>query len=205
MPVIVINTRQDFERRAPVIRKVLESHGVIAFPTDTVNGIGCSPYDETAIRRVIALKQRDSEKGLAVLAADRAAAERIAIMNEEAARLADRFWPGALTLLLPLRDAGVSPLVAYNGLIAVRVPKHLIATLVAEAFGGCVVGTSANLSGKAPIEREERIAEELDVDLTIKSRTAKENSSSTIYDVRNMKVIRQGPVSAEEIEQALKR
>lgn len=202
--IIEINTRSDFEENARAIRAAASSHEVIAFPTDTVNGIGCSPYDEIAIQKLLKIKRRDSAKGFPVLVSSIEAAGRIAEMDDDAGRLAKKFWPGALTLLLPLRDKRISETVACKGRIAVRMPNHKIAIMVADAFDGCIIGTSSNISGTKPIKSAEKIKQELNgIELIIKSRIKQHGMSSTLFDASNRKVIREGPISKEMIFSAL--
>ncbi len=129
---------------------LLSSHALVAFPTETVYGLGADARDDTAVARVFQAKGRPQFNPLIVHVADLAAAERIAIFPDQAMRLAQTFWPGPLTLVLPLRDdAGISPLVtAGMNTVAVRVPEHPLAQELLRKFDGPVAAPSANPSGK---------------------------------------------------------
>lgn len=123
---------------------------LVAFPTETVYGLGADARDDRAVAGIYAAKGRPSFNPLISHVADTAAARAIAVMSPEAEALAATFWPGPLTLVLPLREgAGVSALVTA-GLpsLAVRVPAHPVAQALLAAFGGPVAAPSANPSGR---------------------------------------------------------
>ncbi|TCO71152.1 translation factor SUA5 [Rhodovulum euryhalinum] len=128
---------------------LLASGELVAFPTETVYGLGADARNDRAVARIFEAKGRPRFNPLIVHLADVAAARGIALMDSDAERLADTFWPGALTLVLPLRpEAGLSPLVTA-GLpsVALRVPDHPVAHALLAAFGGPVAAPSANPSG----------------------------------------------------------
>ena len=127
----------------------LREGGLVAFPTETVYGLGADATNAAAIARLYQAKGRPSFNPLIAHVSDLGAAERIANLNAEAIALAEAFWPGPLTLVLPKTgDCNVADL-ATAGLdtIAIRVPAHAIAREILRAFGGPVVAPSANLSG----------------------------------------------------------
>ncbi|MBI1417394.1 MAG: threonylcarbamoyl-AMP synthase [Limimaricola sp.] len=123
---------------------------LVAFPTETVYGLGADARDDRAVAGIFAAKDRPSFNPLIVHLPDLAAAEALCLFTPEATRLAQAFWPGALTLVLPLRPgAGISALVtAGQGTLAVRVPDHPVARGLLRAFGGPVAAPSANPSGR---------------------------------------------------------
>lgn len=123
---------------------------LVSFPTETVYGLGADARQDAAVAGIFAAKNRPTFNPLIVHVADVAAAKRYVIWNERAAQLAEAFWPGPLTLVLPLRkDAGLSPLVTANlPTLAIRVPAHPVARDVLAAFDGPVAAPSANPSGK---------------------------------------------------------
>ncbi len=129
---------------------VLGAGGLVAFPTETVYGLGGDARNGRAVARIFEAKGRPSFNPLIVHVADVAAARRIVRFTEAAERLADAFWPGPLTLVLEARpEAGLSPLVmAGLPTVAVRVPAHPVAQALLTAFGGPVAGPSANPSGR---------------------------------------------------------
>jgi L-threonylcarbamoyladenylate synthase len=136
---------QDIEAAA----RCLAAGGLVAFPTETVYGLGADAGNGEAIARLYAAKGRPSFNPLIAHIADVAAAKRLAHFNAAAEKLAAAFWPGPLTLVLPQRnDSGVADL-ALAGLdsVAARVPAHPIARALLAAFKGPVVAPSANRSG----------------------------------------------------------
>jgi L-threonylcarbamoyladenylate synthase len=137
------------ERAIDVAARVLGQGGLVAFPTETVYGLGADACNGEAVARLYAAKGRPSFNPLIAHVADRAAAHRLALFTREAEQLANAFWPGPLTLVLQKRpDCPVAEL-ATAGLdtIAVRMPSHAVARHILTAFGGPVVAPSANRSG----------------------------------------------------------
>ncbi|KGB82092.1 translation factor Sua5, partial [Rhodovulum sp. NI22] len=143
--------------------ELLARGGLVAFPTETVYGLGADARDDTAVARIFEAKGRPRFNPLIVHLPDIVAARRIALFPDAAERLAGAFWPGPLTLVLPLRpDAGLSPLVtAGNDTVALRLPAHPVARALLERFGGPVAAPSANPSGKVSPTRAEHVAEGL--------------------------------------------
>ncbi|MFN6005795.1 MAG: L-threonylcarbamoyladenylate synthase [Paracoccaceae bacterium] len=123
---------------------------LVAFPTETVYGLGGDARSDAAVAAIYTAKGRPSFNPLIVHLPDLAAAEAIAVIGPNARKLAQAFWPGPLTLVLPLRaNSGVSSLVTAGlGTVAVRVPAHPLAQRLLRAFGGPVAAPSANPSGR---------------------------------------------------------
>lgn len=130
--------------------EILRAGGLVSFPTETVYGLGADARDNVAVAKIYAAKGRPSFNPLIVHLADVSAVSQYVQMNDAAKRLADAFWPGALTLVLPVvPDGTISMLVTAGlGTLAVRVPDHPVATAVLAAFGGPVAAPSANPSGR---------------------------------------------------------
>ena len=130
--------------------EVLRHGGLLAFPTETVYGLGADARNGRAVARIYAAKGRPAFNPLIVHMATVAAARALCVFNAEADILADAFWPGALTLVLPLRaGSGISELVTAGlPTLAVRVPDHPLAQALLAAFGGPVAAPSANPSGR---------------------------------------------------------
>ncbi len=145
-PEILSAAPADIARAADLLR----AGELVAFPTETVYGLGVRADDDAAVARLYAAKGRPAFNPLIVHLPDAAAAERLVVFDAAARRLASAFWPGALTLVLPLRDgAPVSPLVTAGlDTLAVRVPDHPVAQGLLRAFGGPVAAPSANPSGQ---------------------------------------------------------
>ncbi|WP_374396036.1 L-threonylcarbamoyladenylate synthase [Tabrizicola sp.] len=130
--------------------RLLAAGELVAFPTETVYGLGGDARDDRAVARIYEAKGRPSFNPLIVHLPDLVAVERIAHVGPKARMLAQAFWPGPLTLVLPLRDgAGISPLVTAGlETVAVRVPEHPLAQRLLRAFGGPLAAPSANPSGR---------------------------------------------------------
>ncbi len=129
---------------------ILRDGGLVSFPTETVYGLGADARNDRAVAGIYAAKGRPSFNPLIVHLPDLASAEKLCVFNDEAVRLASTFWPGALTLVLPLRaDAGISKLVTAGlDTLAIRVPDHAVAQVLLRNFGGPVAAPSANPSGR---------------------------------------------------------
>src|SRR2546423_11919477 len=129
--------------------RCLAEGGLVAFPTETVYGLGADARNGRAVAKLFAAKGRPTFNPLIAHVADRGEARRLARFDPAAERLAEKFWPGPLTLVLPKRSDGPVSELATAGLdtIAVRVPKHPVSRDILVAFGAPVVAPSANRSG----------------------------------------------------------
>lgn len=143
--------------------QVLAQGGLVAFPTETVYGLGVDARNSDAVARLYAAKGRPSFNPLIVHAASLDAAEDYVVFDDTARALAQAFWPGALTLVLPIRaDAGISLLVTAGlDTLAVRVPDHRLASALLAAFGGPVAAPSANLSGQVSPTKFAHVADHM--------------------------------------------
>lgn len=130
--------------------EMLSAGGLVAFPTETVYGLGVDARNTDAVARLYSAKGRPSFNPLIVHVASIEIAEKYVVFNDVARDLAQAFWPGALTLVLPLRiGAGISPLVTAGlDTLAIRVPDHPVATGLLDAFAGPIAAPSANPSGQ---------------------------------------------------------
>jgi L-threonylcarbamoyladenylate synthase len=184
---------------------ILKEGGVIAFPTDTVYGLGASSAIDSAVKRVYRIKGRPSNQALPLLLADLSQLEEVAISIPASARLlAERFWPGALTLVL-LKSDYVPDIVSGGGkTIAVRIPAHPIPTALARGLGKPIVGTSANLSGQPSALTAEEAREQLGsmVDYIIKGECPG-GRESTVVDLSGESpvILREGALSIEILRQ----
>jgi L-threonylcarbamoyladenylate synthase len=142
--------------------RLLAAGELVAFPTETVYGLGGDARSDLAVARIFAAKGRPSFNPLIVHLPDLAAVESLALVSPRARDLAQAFWPGPLTLVLPLREGSVSPLVTAGlPTVAVRVPAHPLAQRLLRAFGGPVAAPSANPSGRVSPTRADHVLEGL--------------------------------------------
>ena len=137
------------EAAAIAAARALTAGGLVAFPTETVYGLGADAANATAIAHLYAAKGRPAFNPLIAHVADLSAARRIARFDARALELAEAFWPGPLTLVLPKTDDCPVADLATAGLdtVAIRIPAHPVAQAILRAFGGAVVAPSANISG----------------------------------------------------------
>ena len=187
----------------------LRRGALIAFPTETVYGLGADATNDRAVAEIFAAKGRPSFNPLIVHVPDRAAAATFVAFNDAAAMLADRFWPGALTLVLPrLRDCRLSLLVSAGlDTAAIRVPAHAGARRLLRAAGVPVAAPSANRSGHLSPTTAQHVAADLGdrVSLILDGGPCPIGLESTVLDVSGSQpaILRQGGLPQEEIEAVL--
>lgn len=129
--------------------RVLRRGGVVAFPTETTYGLGCDPRNAKAVAKVFRIKGRDRSKALPLVASSSLEVKRVAILDGTATLLGRRYWPGPLTLVLPVRrGARLQRPVAPEGEVAIRVSSSPFVRALVRAFGYPLVATSANKSGE---------------------------------------------------------
>jgi L-threonylcarbamoyladenylate synthase len=187
---------------------LLAAGGLVAFPTETVYGLGADATDDTAVARLYAAKGRPSFNPLIVHVVDLAAARRIAAFDETALRLAAAFWPGPLTLVLPRLPACPVGMLATAGLdtLAIRVPQHLVARDILVAFGKPVVAPSANRSGTVSPTAAQHVQADLGgrIDLIVDGGPSPLGLESTIVAcLDGAAVLRPGPIPRAAIEELL--
>ncbi len=189
---------------------VLKGGGLIAYPSDTVYGLGAAASDERAVARVFAVKVRLSEKALPLLLADVADMSPLcAEVPPTAELLAERFWPGPLTLVLRRSPAFQSAALGSGDNVALRVPDHGFLRQLIRTLGEPITGTSANRSGRPSCRTAREVQRHLGsaVDLIIDGGPSRVGQESTVIDItEDMPVIvRPGALSREEIERAIGR
>jgi L-threonylcarbamoyladenylate synthase len=198
------------EAAVAVAARSLRDGGLVAFPTETVYGLGADAGNAAAIARLYEAKGRPAFNPLIAHVGDLAAARRIARFDAQAAQLAEAFWPGPLTLVLPKAPGCAVADLATAGLdtIAVRVPAHRIAREILRAFGGPVVAPSANLSGHVSPTTAAHVQSDLAgrIDLIIDGGAVEVGVESTIVGCFEAPMLlRPGGVPRGEIERVLGR
>jgi L-threonylcarbamoyladenylate synthase len=190
--------------------RCLRAGGLVAFPTETVYGLGADATNAEAIARLYQAKGRPAFNPLIAHVGDLAAAQRVAGFDAQAILLAQAFWPGPLTLVLPKVPGCAVADLATAGLdtIAVRVPAHRIAREILRAFGGPVVAPSANLSGHVSPTTAAHVQNDLAgrIDLIVDGGAAEVGVESTIVGCFDAPMLlRPGGVPRGEIERVLGR
>ena len=185
---------------------VLRQGGLVAFPTDTVYGVGASAFDEGTVKRLFALKGRNTDKAIAVLLASADDLPRvIAGLTPLGRRLAGAFWPGPLTLILP-KHPDLPEAVSSLPTVGVRVPNHPLARAILSEAGPTAV-TSANRSGeKDPVSAADVLAGLKNcIQLLIDGGSTPGGIPSTVVDCTGdaPKILRPGPITEEQIMAAI--
>lgn len=185
--------------------EILHSGGIIAYPTETVYGLGCDPFRKQAFLRLKKLKGREGGKPMLLIASSIDQVKQVTKSFEGlAAVLAERFWPGPLTMILRPSETLPRYLTGPGGGVAIRVTPDPIASAIASGFGNPVVSTSANLAGEptALTIGDVNTLFGTSVDYYIGSDTPLKGLPSTIIDVMadSVKVIREGAVPLNLLE-----
>jgi L-threonylcarbamoyladenylate synthase len=191
-----------------VAARILAEGGLVAFPTDTVYGVGVHAFQPDAVERIYVAKIRPRDKAVPILLAQAGdlplVAERV---TETAWLMAERFWPGGLTLVLP-RKASVPDVVSAGGpTVAVRVPDHPVPLALMAALGAPLAATSANLSGHPSPVTAQEVQAELGgrIELILDGGRCPGGIPSTVLDLTRDPpiVLRTGAIAAEEINATL--
>lgn len=200
-----MQSQLSIERQIQLALNILKNGGIVAFPTDTVYGIGASAINDQAIVRIYEAKQRPRHMALPLLIADRSELATVASSVPDVAwKLAERFLPGGLTLVLQ-KAPWVSTIATAGGnTIAVRIPDHPIPIALIRGLGVPLIGTSANISGKpSPVTADEVSRQMGDkLDFIIDGGQCPQAVASTVIDLTGgiPRILRQGAVPREAIE-----
>ena len=184
--------------------ETIKNGKILVFPTDTVYGIGCDPYNEKAVQKIFKIKMRDHKKNVPVLAGSLKIASKVAKFDKKSTILAEKLWPGQLTLILPVTDTKLKKAMNLQEKIAVRVPKN---DWLLEVLKECqlIVGTSANMSGQKSFNNPEECYKKIKCDLFVDGGIIDSKGESTIVEFEGEKIIihREGVLSRKEILESL--
>lgn len=180
---------------------IIKSGGIVVFPTDTVYGIGCDPYNKESIQRIYKIKSREISKSLPVLVFSKDIAAKIVEFDKDSEKIAQKVWPGPVTLILKLTDEKLKTSLNVGDKIAIRVPKH---QCTLELLRECnfIVGTSANISGMGPFRNPEECYQNIhNFDLFLDGGTITSEGESTIieFEEGKLKIHREGVLTRKEI------
>lgn len=180
---------------------------VIGYPTDTVYGLGADALNPQAVERVFELKGRDRYRPILVIAGNMDQVRQLVVLSELAERLAQRFWPGPLTLVLPARPGVLPHLLSADGQLGLRIPGHTICLELLNRCGVPITSTSGNRSGQRnPVSAEDLVASFGDrLDLIIDSGPARSAAPSTVVTFIEDEIIllREGVISRLELERQI--
>ena len=182
--------------------QIINKGGIVIFPTDTVYGIGCDPYNQKAVLSLYKIKKREKTKPFPVIGYSKKELEKIAEFNDKAEKIAEMFWPGPITLILKVKDENIKKSLGLGKKIAVRVPNNQCAlSLLKECK--LLVATSANISGTTSLTDPNDCKRDLNgYDLLIDGGILSDNGESTIVEIdeNKLRVLRSGSVSEEELK-----
>ncbi|MFQ5998828.1 MAG: L-threonylcarbamoyladenylate synthase [Candidatus Bathyarchaeia archaeon] len=175
---------------------VVKRGGVIIYPTDTVYGIGCDPFNSNAVRKLFKIKGR-GPRPVPILVSNFRDAKSIADFSRLAVKIAMNYWPGPLTLVLPERGKLPAIVCSDEATVGLRIPQNPLTLKLIMLSGGYLVGTSANKSGHKPARTaEEAVADLSEVDYVLDGGPTELGIESTILDIstEEPKILRLGAV-----------
>ena len=181
--------------------RVVNDGGVIVFPTDTVYGIGCDPFNKNSVDKIYKIKNRPKSKPFPLLVYSMKEVNQIADLDSDSQRLAEKFWPGPLTLILKLKDSKIEKSLDIKEKIAVRIPNN---PCLLDLLRNCkfLIGTSANISGQDSFTNSEECYKSLsNFDVFLDGGNLEGKGESTILEIKDGKPIihRSGALRKEEI------
>jgi len=187
--------------------EIIRGGGLVIYPTETVYGLGCDPFNSSAVDRLLRVKGREN-KPLPIVAASVDKAREVALFNPQAEKIVSMLWPGPLTLVLKAQVAFPQGVTLGSDTIGIRVPDHEVAMRLAELSGGYLVSTSANKSGAPSPRRVEEAVSQIgqEVDLILDAGRSPLGHSSTVVDMTSGKprILREGPIPLKLIMEVLR-
>jgi L-threonylcarbamoyladenylate synthase len=181
--------------------EMIEKGGIVVFPTDTVYGIGCDPYNQQAVNKIYKIKNRSETKPLPVLGYSQQDIENIAFFDAISENKASKFWPGPITLILKVKDKKIEESLGLNGKIAVRVPNHpCVNALLKECK--LLTGTSANFSGQNTFNDSKELQCNFSgYDILLDGGKIINSGESTIVEVdsNKIRIIREGKIKSASL------
>ncbi len=201
---IRIDPREPAEEEVARAVAYLAEGQVIAYPTETIYGLGADVLERKAVKRIYDLKARDYGLPISILVADLAMLrEVVSEVTDRALQLARRFWPGPLTILFPASEAIPKGLVTNTGKVGVRVSSHPVAAAIVNAFGRPITTTSANLSGFPPSLSVRHVQKYFGDRLPciVDGGDCEPSRGSTVVDIgdETMRIIREGAIPSDEV------
>ncbi len=185
--------------------KIIKSGGIVVFPTDTVYGIGCDPFNQKAVQKIYQIKRREPQKLFPVLGFSLDDLEKIVVFTTDMKKIIEKFWPGSITIIAKLQDDNIRQSMGLKEKIAVRIPNNeCVLSLLKECK--FLIGTSANISGSKSYSDPDECERELEgYDMLLDGGKILSKGESTIieFEENNWKILREGSISEEEIKKIL--
>lgn len=199
-------TKVVLENQMNEICDVIQKGGIVAFPTETVYGVGIRFEDEKALDHLMEAKNRDYSKAITLMVANKADISQYAYVSEKAQKLIEHFMPGMITLIFQKKETVSEAMTNGKPTIGIRIPDSSFVLSLLEKVGPMLV-TSANLSHHQNTTSTAEVLEQLDgrIDLVVDGKTS-DNIASTVVDVSQdeIKILRAGKITKEQIEEAIK-
>jgi L-threonylcarbamoyladenylate synthase len=185
-----------------IAAQIVKKGGLVVYPTETVYGLGCDPFNVKAVKRILKVKE-DRKKPLPVLAASIIDAEKVAFITQNGKKLAAKFWPGPLTLIFSKKPHVPDFFTLGLDSVGLRIPDNDVALDLISLCGGLLIGSSANLTGEEPPMTVQEVSLELQerVDVVLDGGNVTKGIPSTVADLttEKPKILRKGPISLKEI------
>ncbi|MCD4705913.1 threonylcarbamoyl-AMP synthase [bacterium] len=204
--IIKINPENPEKEKIKKVVEILKKGGLIAFPTETVYGLGADALNINAVKKIYSVKKRPLNKPLIIHIADKKDVYKFAKnISEEAKILMDKFWPGQLTIIF--KKSKIIPDILTTEKIAVRMPDNKIALAIIKKFGHPITATSANISKKTSPVDVKKVIKNLSgkIETIINGKKSKIGTESTIIDLSEKRIvlIREGAISFKKIKKYL--
>ncbi len=185
----------------------IKAGGLVAYPTDTVYGVGCDPFNEQSVLRLVGAKAR-AKAALPVLVDTLERAAELAILDETALRLAKTYWPGALTIVAPVRAIFPPEVTGHTDTVGLRMPGRTDTLELIHKAGGAIVGTSANTTGQPASKTADEVLKSLGdrLDIVLDGGPSTLGIESTIVRVHrgSVSILREGAITEDDIVKTMK-
>jgi len=171
--------------------KILTKGGIIAYPTEAIYGLGCDPFNETAVHRIFEIKQRPLTKGLILIASEYSQIEDLIMPTKHMDEIL-KTWPGPNTWVFPVTNKVPEFLLGEFNALAVRITNHPISRSLCTEFGGPITSTSANISNDPPVKTWQELSPNLfdKIDYVVKGTVGDSEKCSSIRDASTLEVLR---------------
>jgi len=198
-------TKVVLENQMNEICDVIQKGGIVAFPTETVYGVGIHFNDEEALERLMEAKNRDYSKAITLMVADKKDISQYAYISPQAQKMIDQFMPGMITLIFKKKESVRDSMTNGKSTIGIRIPDSEFVLSLLKKVGPMLV-TSANLSQHSNTTSTQEVLNQLDgrIDLVVDGKTS-DNIASTVVDVSQdeIKILRAGKITKEDIEEVI--
>lgn len=186
--------------------KIVKKGGTIIYPTETVYGLGCDPFNKEAVNNLLEVKGKRT-KPFPILAANIEDANKAAYISLNGKKLASKFWPGPLTIIFPKKPS-IPDIVTFDqDSVGLRVPDNKIALQLIHLCGGLLIGSSANKTGEKPPRSVQEISEEMKdmVNIVLDGGITAKGIPSTVVDLtlKKPRILREGPINLKELSDVL--